>query len=155
MNNELISEAISNLQLLTIKLHKSILDRQDDFIEGESPEYFAFQYMRNVGVATLEAEDDENNKIKILRVFPKFGVRAIQKQNNKKKPKDIKVLFKIEATFRADYQIKLPLSDAAIREFAKYNAIYNVWAFWRQHVFDMTARAGLPDVNIPLFSAQK
>lgn len=155
MNKDLIDRAISNLQLLTIKLHTSNLQRLDEFIDDESKEGFRFQYMSTVRAISLDSFNSKRKKFEILRVFPKFGVRAVSCDKKMKVKKPIKVVFQIEAEFRADYLVRAPLPEAAVKEFSEYNAVYNAWPFWREHVFDIAARAQLPNIDIPLFSAKK
>ena len=59
----------------------------------------------------------------------------------------------IEAQHLVEYQITNPaVSEEALIAFAQFNAVHNVWPFWRQHIFDLRQRAGLPRIEVPLFS---
>lgn len=59
-------------------------------------------------------------------------------------------LFQIEAVFQLDYELTGALGQAALDEFARFNAVHNVWPFWRQFVFSMANQAGLPCPEVPL-----
>jgi len=43
------------------------------------------------------------------------------------------------------------ISDADLDEFAKVNAPFNAWAYWREFVQSSLARLNLPSIAIPLF----
>jgi hypothetical protein len=38
-----------------------------------------------------------------------------------------------------------------VKEFTSFNAVHNVWPFWRQVVFDLCRSARLPDVFVGLY----
>ncbi|MEO8460730.1 MAG: hypothetical protein ABI451_09395, partial [Dokdonella sp.] len=65
------------------------------------------------------------------------------------------IYFLIEAAFLVEYDVTGALEEDAIAAFANFNAVHNVWPFWRQHVFDIVQRARLPQLEIPLFSGTK
>jgi len=63
-----------------------------------------------------------------------------------------KVYFGVEATYLVIYELVSPLSEEALKAFADFNVVHNVWPFWRQHVFDLIGQARLPELQIPLFA---
>lgn len=69
---------------------------------------------------------------------------------------------KIEALFALTYFVKGPIDKLSdndrvlleaedIRAFARYNATYNAWSYWREFVQSMSNRLGLPAITIPIF----
>jgi hypothetical protein len=42
------------------------------------------------------------------------------------------------------------VSDEDLDQFAHWNAVFNAWPFWREIVANTTARAGLPQVVVPV-----
>jgi hypothetical protein len=165
---DLNKQAIEFLQLLTIKLHDSLLERDDEFIRGETEFTPALQAMQHTKSVRLNGVDADGERIEILRVFIRFGVRGIkdveQPVDRDDDPESVQdeeqslesmVLFRLEATFRADYQLTGEVSKEALQEFIRYNATHNVWPFWRQHVFDVVSRAELTEIQVGLFPARK
>lgn len=63
---------------------------------------------------------------------------------------NIAAFAEIEASFCAVYRCQEKLSDDEIKEFSSFNAVHNVWPFWREHAFRMAAEARLSRPNIPL-----
>jgi preprotein translocase subunit SecB len=91
---------------------------------------------------------DQNAALPILRVLVNLGVRVV----NLSVPEESEPapLFQIEATFQLDYAITGQVDSTALNEFSRFNAVQNVWPFWRQYVFSMASQAGLPTPEIPL-----
>ena len=59
----------------------------------------------------------------------------------------------IEAGFRVVYRTKAvsEFPPDALRYFAELNGTYNAWPYWRELVQNMTARAGMSNVTVPVF----
>lgn len=69
---------------------------------------------------------------------------------------DAPVYVEIQAEYRVTYEITVKdLGEDAMKAFAEFNVIHNVWPFWRQHVFDLVQRGGLPKLDVPLFAGIK
>jgi hypothetical protein len=84
-----------------------------------------------------------------LQIAIGLGVRITGLDQDGSEPP---VFIEIEADFLADYEITSDISEESIKAFASFNAVHNVWPFWRQHVFDVVQRARLDPIEIPLFS---
>jgi hypothetical protein len=60
---------------------------------------------------------------------------------------------------KAFYSVTYTLADVAgitaqqIKEFAALNGAFNTWPFFREHVFNLFGKMGLPPFSLPLFSA--
>ena len=101
-----------------------------------------------------QISDVDNDGVleKQLQVLVELGVRiAADGSDDEQTP----VYVQIEAEFVVVYQVSGVLDEQAISSFANYNAVHNVWPFWRQHVFDVVQRARLPLIEVPLFSGVK
>ncbi|TAN04141.1 MAG: hypothetical protein EPN40_00265 [Rhodanobacteraceae bacterium] len=83
-----------------------------------------------------------------MQFFVRLGTRVVKDVADENPP----VYFVIEATFLVEYEMVAPLGEDALKTFADFNAIHNVWPFWRQHVYDVVQRARLPHVDVPLFA---
>jgi len=98
--------------------------------------------------STIETENEEHDLLEILVLF---GIRVVPPDTDEE-DEDPPFSFLIEAEFVVEYQIIDELSEDAIKAFAEFNAVHNAWPFWRQHVYDIVQRAGLPKVDVPLFT---
>jgi hypothetical protein len=92
--------------------------------------------------------EGEKNSLESLEILVGLGVRIAAGSGEKPAP----IYVEIEADFIAEYEIAAAISEEAIKAFAGYNAVHNVWPFWRQHVFDIVNRAHLLHIDIPLYS---
>jgi len=148
MDRELIQQACEYLKLLDIVLFESDFKR---FAESHNQLKLGQQNKLSVRAETGEAIDNDNSSINIFRVFVELGVRVNDLSNQEAKPE---LLYQIEATFRVDYELKDDVSEESLKEFAHFNAVHNVWPFWRQFVFSTTNQAHLPCPEIPLRKPQ-
>ena len=144
MDKNLIAEASKHLRLGTINLYEGNLKRFEAL-----PETGELGQQTKLSVKADQFDlTDQNGTLPILRVLVDLGVRVV----NLSIPEESEPapLFQIEATFQLDYAITDQVDSAAIDEFARFNAVHNVWPFWRQYVFSMANQAGLPTPEIPL-----
>jgi preprotein translocase subunit SecB len=85
--------------------------------------------------------------LRLLQVRVSLGTRVVQ-QVEEGEPR---ALFVIEADYLVEYEMTDDVPDDALKAFAEFNAIHNVWPFWRQHVFGVVDRGRLPRLEVPLF----
>ena len=148
VEKELVHRAASCLAIRDITLFSSKFERP--FQEGLSGDLEAEQqHMRHVAVAKGEVKDGDGTK-RIIQIRVSLGTRLVLAEQ--KEADGDPILFVIEATFLADYLQNGDLSDEELNVFSSYNAVHNVWPFWRQHVYDVVQRARLPQVEVPLFA---
>ena len=143
---KLIREATSSLRLRDIVLFRSHLFRLaappdvDDLIALQ-------QHKRGVQLVT---DEDRVNEIaaRQLHVIVSLGERVVDSAESE----EPKIYFGIEADYLVIYDLVTEVSEEALKAFADFNSVHNVWPFWRQHVFELVAQARLPQLQIPLFS---
>lgn len=145
-SEQLISEATAGLQLLDVVLHESRLFR-GELMQAESDGLDALQqHKRGVRFDLHEHAGTESRRA--LRVLVSLGTRVVDQDSGA----DPRVFFGVEADYLAVYLMVRPVTQDALKAFAEFNAVHNVWPFWRQHVFDLLGQARLPMLQIPLFS---
>ncbi|RZO86875.1 MAG: hypothetical protein EVA65_00940 [Oceanococcus sp.] len=145
---ELIREATRCLTIRDIILHEARFERGDLVLETGN----AFQQHKlqtKFGVSRQDGAEDGNPDL--LQVMVMLGTQVVPTQDADQRD----FLFRIEADFVAEYSIDGCPSDESVQAFAKYNAVHNVWPFWRQHLFDVVNRARLPQLAVPLMSGVK
>lgn len=70
-----------------------------------------------------------------------LGLRWVERNESEEEPT---VIAQIEAEFIAEYTIEGELGKDNIDEFAKKNAIYHIWPYWREFLCSQAERLRLP-----------
>lgn len=152
MDRELIGEAIKKMELLDIYLNEGRLTRDKNFDSGVSLQQIRQQNKLAVTADILGTEEDAEEKGGLLRALVTVGLRfvPVSDENNEESDGDLAVHAEVEATFCAVYRYSDKMTDDEIAEFLRFNAVHNVWPFWREHVLRVSAEAKLPRPSIPL-----
>lgn len=140
---EALRSAVAALKLRDIVLHESKFSRPSN---SDGPQDAVERVKRNIQFTRQPSESD-GHKVESLLVLVGLGVRITAPEGD-----NPTIYLEIEADFLADYEIVSEISDDAIKAFTSFNAVHNVWPFWRQHVFDVVQRARLQHIQIPLFA---
>lgn len=69
--------------------------------------------------------------------------------------KDTKPIGRIDCTFCLNFSPAACFTREFFEEFKKANLNINTWPFFREFVFNMTARMNIPPITIPLLKAKK
>jgi hypothetical protein len=150
MDKALIGAAIAALELVDIHLYSTSVKRYESISNEQHPDDMLQQNKVSVDVEFLESEEEENIGTRIINAKVSFGLRfAVENEDD-----EMTVFSEIESCFLAKYFQNKELSEEAVSEFMKYNVIHNVWPFWREHAFRISAEARLPKPMIPLFKQQ-
>lgn len=146
LNAELLMVAAKALRLGAIVLYDA------HFSRGKEPEgepQLKLQHKRAVRFVHNRTQPDAEFADH-LQVGVRLGYRVVQDTDG-----DAPMVFEIEAEFVVDYGCDKALADEAVKAFAELNCVHIVWPFWRQHVFDIVARANLPPFEVPLLSGTR
>lgn len=146
----LIVQATKGLKLRDIVLNRSEFSRPHAD-SGQGPTDAFQQGKRIVRYSASETPNADGPPLRLLQVRIELGTRIVREPNSP----EPQVLIMIEADYIAEYEVNLELTDEAIKAFAEFNAVHNIWPFWRQHVFDVVDRARLPRIEVPLFAGMK
>lgn len=141
-----IIAAARQLKLRDVQLYQCQFDRPTP-IQTMSEIKARQETMRHVQFGVGEGYLD-GNLHKLLQIRVKLGTRVVADVDAEAPD----IYFVIEAEFLVEYEMVDVLDEAGIRAFADFNAVHNVWPFWRQHVYDIVQRARLPHLDIPLYS---
>ena len=150
MEVQAVRRAQKKLELRDIVLHTSSLDRNDDIDPLLYPTRIRQKSNVRVSVDKVSFADTEGEAIHILRANVQLGVYGFDED---KKGAGAQALFTIRATYRVDYLEAQQLTENELDAFTQFNAVHNVWPFWRQHVCETVSKASLPRVTIPFFSS--
>lgn len=143
MNDEALKSAFGSLKLKDIILHEARFSRPT------APPAEVEAMVRAKRIVQFGRADaaESGAPTDLLQVMVALGVRVTGKEGD-----DAPVYVEIEADFLAEYEIVAEITEESIKAFASFNAVHNVWPFWRQHVFDVVQRARLSPIEVPLFS---
>lgn len=139
------------LKIQDIALWESHLTRGVDYPQIEGDAQIEFQTMRNVRVDSVSAVDEHGQEVDILKIFVRLGVRCLAASDSNGDETE-QVIYTLESIFSVDYIILQELLEEEVSEFARFNAVHNVWPFWRQHVYDSIKKASLPVPEVPFFA---
>lgn len=163
MDRKLIDRVIEHLELVDIYLNDGSVERDKNFDHGSGVGNIQQQSKLSV-TADILSDDSGEDDVFLLRALVTAGVRFVARTEDKKSlaaadadanVADTPVLAEIEATFCALYRYKEEFSDDELNEFLSFNAIHNVWPFWREHALRVAAEAKLPRPHIPLMKPKK
>jgi hypothetical protein len=147
---ELIVGATQRLKLRDIALHEArflrpTADVGDEPIEAQQENKRVVKFSKGSGTTS------EGKEVALLQIIVELGTRVVVLH----KDSENVPLIVIEADYIVEYEMLDDLPDEAVKAFAEFNAVHNVWPFWRQHVFDIVQRGRLPPLEIPLFAGMK
>ena len=150
MDPQAVRRAQAKLDLRDIALHTSSLERSPDVEPLLYPTRVQQESEIKVSVDKVSFADDEDGTVRILRAYVQLLLHALAKADNGKKTQK---LFSIRGEYRVDYLEKKELTQIELDAFTQFNAVHNVWPFWRQHVYETVSKANLPRITIPFFRA--
>jgi hypothetical protein len=142
MTERALKSAVGALKLKDIVLHEARFRRPSD-MEQETP----VQELVKRAVE-FKRVPQTSQTVECLRILVGLGIRYTAISDGSKAP----IYLEIEADFVAQYEVTASITEDAIRAFAAFNAVHNVWPFWRQHVYDIVNRGRLRPIDIPLYS---
>lgn len=156
-NHTLVREAADALRLRDIFLYECNMLRPVPFPEDATTPIEQLG-RSGVKVARDEISGEDGTPTAIIQFTVDMGLRLVgpTAAATPDAESEAPIYLQIEATYLVEYQItNSDVSDDALKAFAHFNAIHNVWPFWRQHIFDLRQRGGLPKIEVPLFAGTK
>lgn len=147
MISQNLQKAIDALKIQDVYLRLS----QAQCAEGFRPQFSEMESIQTqqMQVVRKSVVFETNDNSQLLDVHILLGLRWIepQQEGGDKEP-EIKAF--IEAEFVAEYLVIEELSQECIDEFAKKNAIYHVWPYWRELLNSQEVRLRLPVTSLPM-----
>lgn len=145
MNEELLNEATPAMELLDLHLYTCSLDRSDYEFDIFSFEIKKHQKNKiEIHAKTLKPTEQINDFFQALNIKVSLTT-ALYTQEDEKNP-----AYTISACFLAKYVQRYEVNEEAVKEFIQFNALHNVWPFWREHALRTAAQANIPKPKIQL-----
>ncbi len=134
-------EIIGKLKLngLYLKSSNCNIDRDLLFKEKESGHIISIK-------DEAEMKTKEDDSVDILQTY----YLEILSREKKANP-----IGRIECTFCLNYSPAACFSSVFFEEFKKANLHINTWPFFREFVFNITARMNIPPITLPLLKAKR
>lgn len=101
----------------------------------------------------VEENSSKKNKDEFVTFKHRYGVRVVV-DDVVAKSKEPKVVLEIEATYDAIYKVAdktIKLTENCLKSFGEKNVPFNVWPFWREHVYSTMQRMHLQAISLPLY----
>ena len=164
MNSPELQAAINALSIRDVFLRSSSCNLADRFDARFGPDQDALRVRwKHVVHQTVRITltDDEGEATELFQVIVALGVQLLEADEQagdgskpqKIDPKQIKAT--IEATLVAEYTIGVDPGQAALDEFAKNNASFHIWPYWREYLMSQCGRMNLPKIVVPAVQFSK
>lgn len=163
MDRELLQRAQQNLRILDVSLRRSRCVLAEGFDPRHEGSAVDVEYMQHTARSeVLGVMDGNDERHELFRVFVELGVRWVRRPSRalpsgraraagaQRSEPEPDVVASIEATYMAEYEMMQATDRSALDEFARCNAPWNVWPFWREYVASHTGRMNLPRLAMPL-----
>lgn len=146
MDKSLIAEAVKSLEVKDIYVNSCSVERHVDITDSDFPEEMFQQASLGISAEFWEPTEENPQKEKIIKVKVDLGLRFVAGEDD-----ELIVLAEIKACFVAEYIQTGEASQEALDEFIQFNTVHNVWPFWREHAFRVSAETRLPRPQIGLY----
>lgn len=151
--SDLLQQAIDSLEIQGVFQRKLTAYIDSDFDQRfAASNRVTVQLMHIVRSTELLELEDGDDKKKLFRVIIALGVRWVPLEGDDEDPSgedEAQDIARIECRMVAEYGVKHEVPEDALTEFAKRNASYHVWPYWRETVASQCARMNLPAVILP------
>jgi len=164
MTDKALKKAIDALRIEDVWQTRASAELSDElFTRLDFPPRFSVEYRHIVSRTILGEPADGEPRQYVFRVQLDLGVRYVEEKRRRAKKKKAKkktgntapnVLAVIEASYIADYRCKENPGTDALDSFARHNASFHVWPFWREFVASQANRMNLPKPTLPLIRTQ-
>lgn len=163
MSNDLLQKAIRCLAITDVYLRDTHATLHKDFdpkIAGQQLDTmlrFGAERVDQVDVEQVAEDGEARQTVKLVRIHLAAGLRfatAALGEDVHNNPDEMskQVRAEITATYVAEYRVTCNDLDLdAVQEFARRNAGYHVWPYWREYVQSVCGRMHLPMVIMPMF----
>ncbi len=163
MNHDALNQAIDAFVIEDVYLRESRVKLAEKFEPKIGGQRIESQFrIFTKGSELVDLKDQESGvNLKLFRAIVDTGLRfvgtPIESPTEDREPSDPLVLAEVFALFVAEYRMtsdQIP-SQEVREEFAKQNALYHVWPYWREYLQSTCARFLLPSAIVPMFRLAK
>jgi hypothetical protein len=153
MDREALQKAIEACRIRDVYIRESTLQMDKDFDPTVPGQQLNLQFRVQAEEFFLKSlPGTTDHEVNLFRVHIRAGLRFLLAE--KTTGSEAQVAAELTALFVSDYRITAqpPPEDSALAEFAKHNAVFNIWPYWREFLQSMCLRHRLPNVILPMFT---
>lgn len=146
-----LQKAIDCLHIRDVYLRSSSASLEDAFEPKYDPDpgKLNVQLKHIVARSNVLELEEENATHSIFRVFIELGVRWVIPAPEKNENEEPEIKAFIEGVMVAEYYMKSDPGPEALKLFARKNASFHVWPYWREYVTSHCQRMNLPKMVMP------
>ena len=150
--NDALQNAIDSLLINDIYQRSAESHLSDDF----EPKFDAHTDRLDVqfkhvvthwNVLRLEQEGEE--PVSLFRVFVELGVRWLEESGGENVSEESRIKAEINCLMIAEYRMANDPGKEGLNEFARHNASYHIWPYWREYLMGQCLRMNLPKLVLP------
>lgn len=151
--NEALQEAIDVLAIDDVYLRRGSASLADGFEPRYDTalnelEVFYKHLVRRYEV--LQFNNSDADDLSLFRVVVELGARWTRPDTDAEDLDAEAVVAQVEATMVADYRMSDDPGEEALGEFARRNASYHVWPYWREFLSLQCLRMDMPKLTLPV-----
>lgn len=150
--NEELQRAIDVLNIHDVYLRHCTASLADGFeprydTDLDELKIFYKHVVRRYEVLQINSDADESS---LFRVVVDLGTRWMRPDSDEEEELDADgIVAQVEATMVADYQMLEDPGEEALGEFARRNASYHIWPYWREYLSLQCLRMNMPKLTLP------
>ena len=147
-----LQEAIDALQIRDVYLRATQAQLADDFEPKYDPHLDTLEIQFRHAVtqfSILKLEQEGEDPISLFRVFIEFGARWLVPDSASDGNEGERTRATVTGTMVAEYEMTHDPGSDALKSFAKRNASYHVWPYWREFLASQCLRMNLPKIVLP------
>jgi|AntDeeMinimDraft_5_1070356.scaffolds.fasta_scaffold21854_2 hypothetical protein len=146
-----LQRAIEALAIRDVHLRRGSASLADDF----EPQYddaldalavSCKHFVRRYEILQVKSEPDAQS---LFRVVVDLGTRWMRSQTDEEPDAEEPVAL-VEATMVADYLMHYDPGEPALDVFARRNASYHIWPYWREYLSLQCLRMNMPKITLPV-----
>jgi len=151
MDKKALEQAIKACTIADVYLRSTSVQLDDDFDPTAPGQKLDVEYR----IQAKQREEITGDSGNLLKVYVEAGLRHILAQHDQE-DREARIVAEVSALFVAVYRITgdKPQEDC-LNEFAKINAPYHIWPYWREYAQSLCMRHRLPAVMLPMLTVSQ
>ncbi len=147
-----LQKAIAALKIRDVYLRTTHAQLADDFEPKYDPQLDTLEIQFRHAVtqfSILKLEQEGEDSISLFRVFIELGARWLVPDSASDGNEGERARATVTGTMVAEYEMTYDPGSEALTSFAKRNASYHVWPYWREFLASQCLRMNLPKIMLP------
>lgn len=157
--DEKLQRAIEALAIRDVHLRRGSASLADGFepqydVSLDALEVSLKHVVRRYEILQINSESEEQS---LFRVVVELGTRWMrpdtEEEQGDEEKDDEEPVAQVDATMVADYLMSEDPGEQALHAFARRNASYHIWPYWREYLSLQCLRMNMPKLTLPVMQA--